>query len=159
LTNEASTQLARTLAVPPKSVATHDWWGRMRCMFFDFTQGAVAGADGSTARLFKLPAGKVRLILPLSRMHHSAFGASRVLNLGWEAYKNLAGADVLADPDGLDAAVDVSAAGNFTPAGTLGTHETLLFESQEGVVIAAEITGGTLLAGAELSGHLVAVQD
>jgi len=45
------------------------------------------------------------------------------------------------------------------PGGTVGTHETYLFESQGGVTIDAQINDGTIPIAATLMGHFVYVVD
>lgn len=152
VTTENSDQIDRIVAVPPKVVPTHDWHGRLRAARFSFTQGAAAGDATSNQRLVQLPAGKVRVHLALSRVAHSAFGAARTLDLGWEAYTGDDGVAVAADPNGLDDGVDVSSAGSYAPTGTVGGDETYLFESQEGVVIAAQTNDATIPAAATLKG-------
>ncbi|MEP4379757.1 MAG: hypothetical protein ABJ215_01150 [Alphaproteobacteria bacterium] len=160
ITTENSTQYANTLAEPRVANPTHDAHGRLRFARFNFTQGAAAGDAGSLARLVKLPKGKVRVILPLSRLAHSALGASRTLDLGWEAHVGDDGSGaVAADPNGLDDGVDVSSAGAFVPGGTLGGDETQLFESLDGVVITGQVNDGTIPAGATLDGYLAYVMD
>ena len=160
VTTENSTEYANVVASPPVMNKTADWHGRMRLMFFEFTQGAAAGDAGSIARMVKLPAGKVRVILPLSRIAFSAMGAARTMDLGWEAYNDDDGNDaVAADPNGLDDGVDVSGAGSVNPGGTVGGAETYLFESAEGVVLTAQINDGTIPAAATLKGYIVYVVD
>lgn len=160
ITTENSTQYANTVAEPRVMNPTHEAHGRMRIARFSFTQGAAAGDAGSTARLVRLPKGKVRVFLILSRVAHSALGAGRTLDLGWEAYHADDGSgQVAADPNGLDDGVDVAGAGAFTPAGTIGADETRLFASLDGVVITAQVNDGTIPAGATLDGYLVYVMD
>ncbi|MBF0284886.1 MAG: hypothetical protein HQL51_10560 [Magnetococcales bacterium] len=159
VTNESSTQIANIEAIPPVYLETNENHGRLRVAFFDFTQGDAAGDATSTARLCKLPGGKVRILLPLSYVHHSALGAARTIDLGHEAYVQPDGTAVAADPDDLDADVDGSAAGAYVPAGTLGTHETKIFESRDGVILTAQVNDATLPAAATLSGFFVYVQD
>ena len=120
---------------------------------------AGTGDAGSLAELVRLPAGHVRLILPLSRVAFSALGSSRTMDLGWAAYANHDGAAVVADPNGLDAAVSVSAAGSVNPSGTVGGGETMLFSAQEGLTLTAQINGGTIPSGATLNGWFVYVVD
>ncbi len=160
ITTENSTQFANTLADPRVQNDTHEAHGRLRFARFNFTQGAAAGDAGSIARLVKLPKGKVRVVLPLSRVAHSALGASRTLDLGWEAHVADDGSgDVAADPNGLDDGVAVNIAGAFTPGGTLGGDETKLFESLDGVVVTGQVNDGTIPAGATLDGYLAYVMD
>lgn len=158
VTTQNSTQYARTVATPPTHNSTHEWHGRVRSMFFEHTQSG-AGDAGSIVRAVRLPAGSVRLILPLSRIAFSAFGAARTLDIGWEAYTDDNGDAVAADPNGLDDGVDVSSAGSINPGGTVGTHETYLFQSQDGVVITLQTNDGTIPDAATLDGYLIYVQD
>tara|TARA_R100000501_G_C2521929_1_gene48776 strand:- start:230 stop:475 length:246 start_codon:yes stop_codon:yes gene_type:complete len=81
------------------------------------------------------------------------------MDLGWQAFTDDDGDSVAADPNGLDDGVDVSSAGSVIPGGTVGTHETYLFESQSGVIIDAQINDGTLPVAATLMGHFVYVVD
>jgi len=160
VTTEYSSQYTEGyVTIPAKVPETHEWMGRIRLGFFTFTQGSDAGDAGSLAYLIKIPAGKVRLLLPLSRVHSSALGSSRTMDLGWIAYTNDAGVAVAADPNGLDDGVDVSSAVAFNPAGTVGTHETVLFESREGVVLTAQVNDGTLPAAATIGGYFAYVVD
>lgn len=158
VTTESSTQVGNVEASPPVLLDPRDNHGRVRFARFSFTQGAAAGDATSKQRLVKLPAGKVRVILPLSRVAHSAFGAARTLSLGHEAYET-AGVAVAEDLADLDTGVDVSAAGSFIPTGTLGGDETKEFDSDEGVVITASNAGGTIPAAATLQGHIAYVVD
>ena len=132
ITTENSTQYARTVATPSKKVTVPDWHARLRFMFFEFAQGSSAGDAGSIARLIRLPAGRCRVILPLSRLSCTAMGSSRTMDLGWEAYTNEDGTAVVADPNGL--------------------HETKLFDSQDGVVITAQINDASLPAADTIDG-------
>lgn len=159
ITTENSTQIANTEADPPVALSTHEWHGRVRRAFFEFTQGGAAGDAGSIARLVTLPPGKVRLYLPGSRVAFSAMGTARTMDLGWEAYTNDDGVVVGVDPNGLDDGVDVASAGAVNPAGTIGSHETVLFESRDGVTLTAQVNDGTIPAAATISGWVEYVQD
>lgn len=159
VTTEKSSQLARIESTPPKVNPTHHWHGRERFYEANFTQGAAAGDAGSIARLLTLPAGKVRLVLWKSRIATSAFGVARTLDLGWEAYTKDDGSAVAASPNGLDAGQDVAAAGAYTPIGTLGAGETMLFESKGGVTLTARVNAGTIPAAATIDGGFTVVVD
>ena len=158
VTTQQSAQIALLNGDPRTPNPVHEWAGRLRIALFDFTQSGVGDA-GSIAELVKLPAGHVRLILPLSRVAFSALGSSRTMDLGWAAYASHDGAAVVADPNGLDAAVSVSSAGSVNPSGTIGGGETLLFSAQEGLTVTAQINGGTVPDGASLNGWFVYVVD
>lgn len=159
ITTQDSTQIANTAAEPRVKNPTTDAHGRLRFARFSFAQSG-AGDAGSIARLVRLPKGKVRVILPLCRVAHSAMGAARTMDLGWQAHKADDGSgDVAGDPNGLDDGVDVAAAGAVVPGGTLGGDETRLFESLDGVVLTAQINDGTIPDAATLAGHIAYVMD
>lgn len=159
VTAEKSDQITNIEAKPVVFLKPDDWMGRLKIFRFNFTQGAAAGDAGSTAELVKLPPGRWRILLPLCRIAHSAFGAARTLDLGWQAYTDNNGDAVAADPNGLDDGNDVSAAGSFVPTGTVGGDETYLFENSDEVTIEAQCNDGTLPAGATLDGYIIAVAD
>ena len=137
----------------------HDAGGRLRCFFFNFTQGANAGDAGSIAQLFKLPPGKFRYLGHLSRVVHSAMGSGRTMDIGWTtAFTKADGTTVPAAEDGLHSGADVSAAGSFQPVDELlgdGEGGTYLFDSREGVIIEAQVEGGTLPAAGKIHGYMV----
>ena len=159
VTNENSTQYANAVADPKVQNETNDWHGRLRIARFTFTQGAAAGDANSTARLVRLPPGRCRVFMGLSYLHASAFGAARVLDIGWQAHTDLDGIAVVADPNGLADNIDVAAAGEKTVTGTIGLDETKQFLSRDEIVIEAQVAGGTIPAGATLSGYFVYVKD
>lgn len=159
VTQEKSTQITNQEASPPVLSSVNELRGKLKILRFNYTQGAAAGDAGSLAELVKFPSGAGRLILPLSRIAHSAFGAARTLDLGWLAYTDTDDAAVAADPNGLDDGVDVSAAGSFSPGGTIGGDETKLFESNGGLVITAQTNDGTIPAAATLNGYFIYVLD
>lgn len=159
ITNELSDQAKKVVATPPLNVATHEWHGRVRQAYFNFTQGAAAGDANSTAQLIYLPNRPVRLLMADSWVYHSAFGAARLLDIGWAAYEDKDGNQVAEDLDGLAAGLDVAAAGTKTPQGVVGGAETKVFLSKGGVWIMAQVRGGTIPAGAQLEGVFKYVTD
>lgn len=159
VTTQDSVQITNMTSEPRVKNPTTDAHGRLRFARFSFSQSG-AGDAGSTARLIKLPKGKVRVILPLSRVAYSAMGASRTLAVGWDAHRADDGSgDVAADPGGLDNGVDVSSAGAVVPGGTIGSDETTLFQSLSGVFLTVQINGGTIPDAATLAGHIAYVMD
>ena len=153
-----STQVANGVAHPPVLNAAHTWNGKLRFFEFDYTQDGIATIADTVAAVI-LPAGKVRLVLPLSRIAFSAGGASSTMDIGWEAYTNADGTAVAADPNGLDDGVDTSSAGSVNPAGTIGGAETKLFDSQEGVTITLQINDTAFPDAGTLKGYFVAVVE
>lgn len=153
-----STQYANGVASPPVLNDANTWNGKLRFFEFDYTQDGIATIADTMAAI-KLPAGKVRLVLPLSRIAFSAGGASSTMDLGWEAYTGSDGVAVAADPNGLDDGVDTSSAGSVNPAGTVGGAETYLFDSRDGVVITTQINDTAFPDAGTLKGYFVAVID
>ena len=132
-----------------------DDYGKVRLMHFNVVP-AVTGDAGSTARLLVLPHGRIRLIPNLSRFWTGAFGASRVLNIGYAAYTKEGGVDEVADPDAFVAANDVSAIGT---AKVLGTTRKYDMFSRKGITVTAQVTGGTWPSGTVLEGYLAVVTE
>lgn len=107
----------------------------------------VAGDDGSTISLGKLPAGRLRLLTNDIKVQCSALGASRVLKLGHRAYAKELGAVEAAADNAFGSAIDVAAAG--VKAGGLATLTYDMF-SRAGIDIFGTVTGGTIPIGATL---------
>lgn len=158
VTTETSDELDAYLGVPTSRINVHQWMGRVRIMHFTFTQGAAAGDANSIARLVKLPAGKVRVLGGMSKIYFSAFGASRVLDVGYDAYVDDNGDDVSADLDALANNINVASAGD-SDIDNNTADGTLLLESREGVEIQAQVAGGTIPAAATLKGYIAFVVD
>lgn len=163
VSHESSAQIALTELVPPSNIPVHDWRGRKRILYFKHTQ-VTAGDATSIQSLVKLPQGKVRVIADESTIYFSAFGAARVLDVGYAAHKDLNGEDVAADPDFFATDVDVSAVGSLqldeaaADAGPSAVRYKL-FESQDGVEIQSVVAGGTIPANAVLEGIITYVLD
>jgi len=159
ITQEKSAQIVNQESVPPVVAGVDELRGKLKVLRFSFVQGAAAGDAGSLQELVKIPAGVVRLILPLSRIAVSALGISRTMDLGWLAYTGLDGDAVVADPNGLEDGVDVSSAVAFIPAGVVGGDETYLFSSNGGLTLTAQVNDGTIPIGATVDGYFIYVQD
>ncbi len=162
--NEFSTQYTNAyLTSPASNLATHEMHGRLRIAYFNHSQ-ETAGDATSDVVLCKLPAGNVRLILPLSQAYVNWTTASATLDLGWSAYTDIDGNAVVADPNGLDDGIDVETAGYFTFGSTSlaaidATGGTKLFSSQGGVNIIATSQDVALAASSTIAGYLVFVLD
>lgn len=160
VTTESSTEYTNETASPPVKVASSTKGGKQRIAYFSFTQSAAVGDANSTANLVKLPPGKVRLLKPESRFVCSAFGAARLLDIGYLAHTKGDGTAVAASQDTILDGGDVAAAAKLEcGAGTngLGTDATILFDSRDGVSIQALCSGGTIPAGATLKGFFTYV--
>jgi hypothetical protein len=154
VTNENSTEYGNQIAKPVVKADVAVAYGKLRFLQVTFTQGAAAGDAGSSVGLIKLPAGKVALLGWLSHFDISAFGASRVLDVGWDAYKDKSGTAVVADDNGLDDNLDVSSASAVAIGSIIG-GDVKVFESLNGVVLRATVAGGTIPAGATIKGGVV----
>lgn len=159
--NKQSTQYSNPLQSPYIANPPGDVDGKIRIAWFDHAQATVGDAT-STVHLVKLPPGRVRVILPLSRISFSAMGTATTLDLGWDAYRDFSNVVVVADADGLAADLDVAAAGSllFSSSGTLpaGSGDTKIFESNGGINLFATINDAGIPAAATLNGMIAWVQ-
>ena len=85
VTTQDSTQYAIQTGQPQPTTINeaHNTYSKVRFFEVSFTQSGL-GSDGSSARLIKLPAGKVAYLGHLSRLKVSACGTSRTLDVGWD---------------------------------------------------------------------------
>lgn len=164
VTTQKSTEYTNATASPVVNNEPHEVGGRVRVAFFTHDQSGAGDATSSVA-LCKLPAGKVRLLLPSSSMYVNWTTASATLDLGWDAYTDLNGDAVAADPNGLADGISVENAG-FVTGGTLAalaalaaTGGTKVFESQSGVVLRATSQDVALATGSDLVGYVMYVVD
>lgn len=159
VTTQNSTEYDQAHVSKTGNLETHEIHGRVRCAFFTHDQDGAGDATSSVA-LCKLPAGKVRLLASGSKAYVNWTTASATLDLGWDAYTDMDGAAVVADPNGIDDGVDVDAAGYQTFGAALtATGGTKVFESQDGVVIRATSQDTAIVDGDDLVGYLLYVVD
>jgi len=169
VTTQNSTEYGNTVAVPVVFNSTSDMHGRVRIAHFTCTQSGVGDATSSVA-LFKLPAGKVRLLMPTFWAYINWTTASATLDLGWDAYTAQDGTTTAADPNGLIDGLDVDTVGAFSGyneefISTIGTGLTALngytvtFESKDGVLIRATSQDQALADGDDLVGYIMYVID
>ncbi len=119
----------------------------VRAASFSFTQSAAAGDATSVQRLLVLPPGQIKVLGIY--LANSAFGASRVLDVGYEAFAKTDGTAVSASATAFNDDLDVSAAG-----ARMTWYNTAL-DSKSGIVISATVAGGTIPAGATLAGYFL----
>ena len=161
VTTQYSTEYNQAYVAKTGNLDTHELSGRVRCAYFTCNQTGAGDATSSFA-LAKLPAGKVRLLASQSKAYVNWTTASAKLDLGWDAYTDIDGTAVVADPNGIDDGIDVDAAGfqTFgTVAAVLATGGTKVFESKEGVVIRATSQDTAIVADDDLVGCLFYVVD
>ena len=161
-TTQKSTEYTNATADPVVNNESTEMQGRLRVMFFTHDQDG-AGAAPSSVALGKLPAGRVRVLLGLSRMYVNWTTGSATIDLGWDAYTDGNGDAVAADSDGLIDGLSVDTAGYFNMEGALAgikaSGGSYVFQSQGGVVIRATCPDVTIVSGDDLVGYIVYVAD
>ena len=163
VTTEKSDQVTNQDALPVVKLNTNELGGRIRIARFSFTQGAAAGDATSTQDLIKLPPGKtVTILKSMSRIVCSAFGASRLLDIGHTGFTNNDGTAVAAAADVLMDGQDVSAAALIKMG--LGTNaftadDAFTYDARQAITIQAVVAGGTIPAGATINGYIAYVED
>lgn len=168
VTQQIGTEYTKGLTREPRTrLDTTEWHGRVRTMFVSHTQ-VGAGDATSSALIARLPAGRVRLLLPSSFLYLNWTTASAKLDLGWDAYEDENGATVAADSDGLLDGLDVDTAGVFTMAAlitgagvglTAANGYTRVFSSLSGVDIRATSQDTAIANTNTLAGVLYYVHD
>ena len=158
VTTEYSTEYAAIENNSGLPLDNRDMHSKIRFMKFTFTQGAAAGDANSLAYLAKLPAGKINVLADLSKIYFSTFGASRTLDVGFDAYDNPQGTEQSAVIDQFLDGEDISSAGNalLTGDAVAGLHQ---FHSKKGVHVVAKCLGDTMPASATLKGHIAYTID
>lgn len=135
-------------------------YGQVQIAYFAHDQVGLGDAPSSVALAY-LPPGRVRLLLPSSVVWCNWTTASATLDLGWDAYTNLSGTAINADPDGMIDGVSVDTAGYFRfdsgIAANRLTGGTYLFESRTGVTIRATSQDVAIASGDDLAGYLMFV--
>lgn len=161
VTTQESTEYANIYTTKPQVMnATSDWHGRVRIAYFSHTQSG-AGDAGSSVAAVTLPPGRVRLLGPLCNIRINWTTASATLDAGWDAYTDLSGTAVVADPDGLDDGIDVESAVSIplgTVAAVAATGGTKVFESKDGITIRLT-SPGVLAASSTAVGFVAYVLD
>tara|TARA_A100001388_G_scaffold56690_1_gene39077 strand:- start:32178 stop:32663 length:486 start_codon:yes stop_codon:yes gene_type:complete len=159
VTTQKSTEYTNQTATPPEFVQPTEMAGRVRIMYFTHDQSGAGDATSSVA-LGKIPGGRVRLLLSMSKAYVNWTTSSATLDLGWDAYEAVDGTTTAADPDGLVDGLNVDTAGYFDfGEDTTATGGTYVFESKDGVVIRATSQDVALAAGSDLVGYIAYVVD
>ena len=159
VTTQSSTEYTNATATPVTLNEANVYHGRVRIAYFTHDEDGVGDA-GSSVALCALPAGKVKVLLSSSNASVNWTTVSATLDLGWDAYTNISGTAVAADPDGLLDGLDVDAVGyqNFG-ADQVATGGTYTFETQGGVVIRATSQDVAIVSGDDLVGYILYVVD
>lgn len=159
VTNQESTEYTNLSATPPTVQDKTVLGGQVALAYFAFTQSG-AGDATSDAIVAKLPAGRVRLIGPMSSVHVNWTTASATMDVGWGAYTDFGGTTQSADPNGIDDGIDVESAGFQTLGSALtATGGTKVFESREGVTITLTSQDVALANGSTAIGYIAYVAE
>ena len=150
---------------PPVMNPVSAWNGKLQLQYFEHDQDGAGDATSSVA-ICKLPAGRVRVILGLSRAYINWTTSSATLDLGWDAYEGLDGVTVAADPDGLVDGLAVDTVNTYgfdvhatLPAAIRATGGTKVFTSKAGVIIRATSQDVAIVSGDDLAGYLAFLCD
>ncbi len=159
ITTQNSTEYGNSIATPPVIQDAQVMMGKVRIASFSHTQSG-AGSIGSSVALAKLPAGKVRLLGLLTGAYVNWTTASATLDFGWDAYTDINGVAVAADPNGLDDGLNVDTAGNVTMGSILAAAGSQkVFESSDGVVIRATSADVVLADTNTIAGYIAYVVE
>lgn len=123
--------------------------GKLRMQYANVPALTGALAIGNTIGLLWLPPGRKRLLLNLSRLTTSAFGAGATLSIGHDEYMSRppANAAVAADPTAFVNALSVAAAVTAQPVSTVLKYD--IYSTAE-VLVYATIGGAAMPIGATL---------
>ena len=160
VTTQKSTEYTNATATPVTLNEANVYHGRVRIAYFTHDQDGVGDA-GSSVALCSLPAGKVKVLLKSSNAYVNWTTTSATLDLGWDAYTDINGTAVAADPDGLADGIDVDVVGYRTfheLAAITALGGTYTFETQSGVVIRAT-SPTAMVDGDDLVGYLLYIVD
>ena len=162
VTTQNSTEYGVGVVNKTRKLLLNEMGGTVKSAFFTCTQDGAGDATSSVA-LFKLPPGRVRVLMSQSRAYVNWTTASATLDLGWDAYVDLAGDAVAANPDGLIDGLSVDTVGFQTLEGAIAanllTGGTYVFESTGGVVIRATSQDTAIVDLDDLVGYVLYVVE
>jgi hypothetical protein len=168
VTTQYSTEYTSVFqSATPSLLPTSTWDGRVRGQFFACTQDGAGDATSSFA-ITKLPPGTTRLIVPMCFFYANWTTASATLDFGWDAYTDLNGDTVAADPDGLVNGISVESAGVIgfeeltASAGagiTTATGYTRVFSSKDPVVLRLTSTDEAIADADAVAGMIFYMLD
>jgi hypothetical protein len=160
VTTQESAEYAKSpLSNNTDMLRQHEMGGNLSIAVFTHDQSGAGDATSSVA-VAKLPPGRVRLVGALSEAYINWTTASATLDAGWDAYTDLDGDAVAADPNGLDDGVSVESAGAINFGSALASSGKMkLFESKEGVVIRLTSQDVAIADGDDAVGFLIYVAE
>lgn len=142
-----------------EKVDVSDFRGKLRIAYFSFTADGAVAAD-SVIGLCEIPE-KARVLQGAYK--HSAYGASRTLDIGLFGLDNSGNINdtgpVADDPDFFVDGDDVSAAGGDTFGKIEESDKNALYRTEKRLMLAATILGDTLPDAGTLEGYIVFAVD
>lgn len=161
VTNQFSTEASRVRDPRANGNVSVAYFRDLEVMPFTFTQSGAGNAT-STATLVQLQKGRYRIYPRLSYINWTAFGASRVLDIGLSAYTGEDGVAVTVAADKFDNDIDVSSAGGAAMGSDLAAADNVGIDvlvggesNTDGARIIATVAGGTIPDAAVLRGYVV----
>lgn len=161
VTNQFSTEAARVRDPRANGNVSVAYFRDLEVMPFTFTQSGAGNAT-STATLIQLQQGRYRIYPKLSFINWTAFGASRVLDIGLSAYTAEDGSTVSIADAKFDDNIDVSSAGGAAMGSDLAAADSIGVDvlvggssNTDGARIIATVAGGTIPDAAVLRGYVV----
>lgn len=159
VTTENGTEYGNATASPVVTQDVADSHGRIRYQKVTFAQGAAAGDANSLQNLALLPPGKINIIPGLCRLVVSAFGAARLLDVGYLAFTDVDGETVAASIDTILDGADVSAAAVLELGSGTNALPAVELNSRDGVHIQSKVLADTIPAAATITGHIAYTID
>lgn len=160
ITKQYSTEYKNRHVTTPAVIGdSTEYHGRVRIQYFSFTQDGAGDATSSFLAV-RLPGGIVRIVGGLSKIYAATATASATLDVGWDAYTDLEGDTVVADPNGIDDGIDTDTVGFFELGSALAAEGgTKKFTSKGGVDIRITSQDVALADGDTVSGYIAYVTD
>lgn len=146
-----SAEWLQFVSVPAILQSSHKWGSKLRSSSASLT---FTGAGTGTAKMLRLPPGKVRIFPDLCRSVCPVGTATADLHYGYAAYVNEAGTTVVADDNAFDDNVDVGG-GAIDAAFTLPAVGYFDMNSQNGIDIELLIDTAASPAAGEAFCHVV----
>jgi hypothetical protein len=161
VTNQFSTEANRVRDPRANGNVNVAYFRDLEVMPFTFTQSGAGNAT-STATLVTLQKGRYRIYPRLSYINWTAFGASRVLDIGLNAYTGEDGVAVTIADNRFDDNVDVASAGGAAMGSDLSAADSIGVDvyvggssNTDGASVIATVAGGTIPDAAVLRGYIV----
>jgi len=113
--------------------------------YAEYTHSSTAGTGTGAIDMFRLPAGRLRILCDQSRVVTSAFASNADLHIGYRAHTDLDGDAVVEDDNAFSDNLDAGG-GALDVAWALPTGGILELNSEEGVDIYCLVDTGNIEA-------------